>query len=85
MVLWSNGYKAGEKMLRERNANYLDIVASVLLKIMLIVALFFPISTTMEGSKHPQYFQEFLLVNAVAVIFMIAYIISIGMYKRWNT
>lgn len=69
--------KAPGRSVREKNSHngtrvdYLDTAASVVMKLMLIVALFCPISTTMEGSKHPQYYQEFLLVNAVAVLFLI--------------
>ena len=64
--------------------DYLDTAASVVLKIMLIVALFCPISMTMEGSRHPQYYQEFLLVNAVAVVFLLFYGIATIWQKRWN-
>lgn len=65
-------------------AYYLDTAASVMLKLMLFVALFCPISTTMEGNKHPQYYQEFLLVNAAAVIFMMVYVAALFYKKNWN-
>ena len=82
--------KAPGRSVREKNSHngtrvdYLDTAASVVMKLMLIVALFCPISTTMEGSKHPQYYQEFLLVNAVAVLFLIFYGIATIWQKRWN-
>lgn len=84
-----NGKAPGRKFWRTgshslNKEDYLDTAASVVLKIMLIVALFCPISTTMEGSRHPQYYQEFLLVNAVAVVFLLFYGIATIWQKRWN-
>lgn len=67
-----------------KKTDYLDMFAAVILKIMLIVALFIPVTTTLEGSKHPQYFQEFVLVNAVAVVFLFFYVLSVIKNKRWN-
>lgn len=64
--------------------DYLDIAASIVLKILLLVALFCPASTTLAGSKHPQYYQEFLLVNLVAVVFLLFYSIAAVCRRRWN-
>lgn len=62
----------------------LDIFSAIILKIMLIVALFCPMSTTMAGSKHPNYYQEFILVNAIAAVFILCYAVATIYYKRWN-
>ena len=62
--------------------DYLDLLSAVLIKLFLVVALFCPISTTMAGNKHVPYYQEFLLVNAVIVVFMIFYIINTGQDYR---
>lgn len=67
-----------------KKVDYLDTAMAVVMKVILVVALFFPISTTMKGSKHPQYYQEFLLVNAFAVIFMLIYGVVTIWQKRWN-
>lgn len=67
-----------------KKKNQLDFVSAVIMKLFLLVAFFCPISTTMEGNKYTQYFQEFLLVNAVIVVFMLFYFISTIYYKRWN-
>lgn len=67
-----------------KKVNYLDTAASVLLKILLFVAMFVPMSTTMEGNTHFQYYQEFLLVNAVAVVFLLFYGMATLGQKRWN-
>lgn len=76
-------YRDGEiNMIKEKD--YLEIFAAILIKIMLIIALFIPISTTMKGSKHPQYFQEFLLVNVIAACFTFFYLLTLFMHKRWN-
>ena len=64
--------------------DYLDLLSAVLIKLFLVVALFCPISTTMAGNKHVPYYQEFLLVNAVIVVFMIFYIINTWRHRRWN-
>ena len=61
-----------------------DKISAILLKIMLIVAFFCPMSTTMAGSKHPNYYQEFILVNAIAVLFMLFYLIATVLEKRFN-
>ncbi len=67
-----------------KKREYFDIINAVILKILLVIALFVPISTTMEGSDHPQYYQEFLLVNAAAVIFLVLYVLATILQKRWN-
>lgn len=67
-----------------KKTDFLDLFSAVMIKIMLVVALFMPITTTMEGSKHPQYFQEFMLVNAVVVVFLLFYVLSLIKNKRWN-
>ena len=67
-----------------KKTDFLDLFSAVMIKIMLVVALFIPITTTMEGSKHPQYFQEFVLVNAVVVVFLLFYVLSLIKNKRWN-
>ena len=67
-----------------KDKSYLDTLNSVILKILLVVALFFPVSTTMAEAKHQQYFQEFLLVNAVAAVFIFFYIIALIFKRRWN-
>lgn len=67
-----------------KKRDYLDTISAVILKVVLVIALFIPISTTMQGSKHPQYYQEFLLVNAIASVFCIVYILSTVIKKRWN-
>lgn len=59
-------------------------MSSVLIKLFLFVALFCPISTTMAGNKHKVYYQEFLLVNAVIIVFLLCYVISMAINKRWN-
>lgn len=64
--------------------NQLDLWLAVVVKLFLFVALFCPISTTMAGSKHKVYYQEFLLVNAVILVFMLLYLIATIVYKRWN-
>ena len=56
--------------------DYLDTAASLFMKLMLLVALFCPASTTMAGNRHPQYYQEFLLVNAAGVLFLFFYILK---------
>ena len=38
----------------------------------------------MAGSKHPNYYQEFILVNAIAVLFMLCYLIVTVLDKRFN-
>ena len=55
--------------------DYPDTAASHFMKLMLLVALFCPASTTMAGNRHPQYYQEFLLVNAAAVLFLFFYML----------
>lgn len=67
-----------------KKVSCLDTASSIVLKILLVVALFCPMSTTMEGNKHPQYYQEFLLVNAVAVVFVVVYMLSTIYQRRWN-
>ncbi|MDO5146956.1 MAG: O-antigen ligase family protein [Eubacteriales bacterium] len=67
-----------------KHTEYSDILSSICMKLMLVVALFIPITTTTPGNKHPQYYQEFVLVNAVAVIFIFFYVISLLVHKRWN-
>ena len=67
-----------------KDKSYLDTLNSVILKILLVVALFFPVSTTMAEAKHQQYFQEFLLVNAVAAAFVFFYVIALIFKRRWN-
>lgn len=64
--------------------NQLDLWLAVVVKLFLFVALFCPISTTMAGSKHKVYYQEFLLVNAVILVFMLLYLIATIVYKRLN-
>lgn len=65
-----------------KKRDYLDTISAVILKVVLVIALFIPISTTMQGSKHPQYYQEFLLVNAIASVFCIVYILSTVIKKK---
>ena len=64
--------------------DYLDTAASLFMKLMLLVALFCPASTTMAGNRHPQYYQEFLLVNAAAVLFLFFYMLTTIWHRRWN-
>lgn len=67
-----------------KNIEYLDILSSICMKMMLVVALFIPVTTTMPGNKHPQYYQEFVLVNAVAAVYLFFYVLSFLIHKRWN-
>ncbi|MCD8020432.1 MAG: hypothetical protein LUF92_12880 [Clostridiales bacterium] len=62
----------------------LDIIDSILIKAMLIIALYIPISLTRAGYKYLQYYQEIMLVNVVAVAFLLFYVITIIFGKRFN-
>ena len=79
-----NALKEIQEVSPMKKRDYLDTISAVILKVVLVIALFIPISTTMQGSKHPQYYQEFLLVNAIASVFCIVYILSTVIKKRWN-
>lgn len=71
-------------MKKSEGKDVFDNILAIILKVMLIVAFFCPISTTMTGSKHPNYYQEFILVNAIAVLFMLGYLAMIILNKRFN-
>lgn len=67
-----------------KKIDILDSISSILLKVFFVIALFCPISTTMEGARYYPYYPEFLLVNAVAVFFWGVYILSLFAHRRWN-